>query len=228
MNGVEYYYIRNAQSDIIGLIDKNGATVASYTYDSWGKLISITDGSGKVITNDTTSVGYKNPYRYRGYRYDNETGLYYLNSRYYNPEWGRFLNADAIAGETGTLLSHNMFIYCLNNPVNMQDDGGYWPKWLKTATLVAGAALVVAATATLTVATGGLAAPVLVGAAAGFASSFTIDAGLQYLTTGKVNWEQSVASGAFGAISGVARRNYPKSWLSSCSKWRSSCGLDHL
>ncbi|MCM0651080.1 hypothetical protein NBE98_22230 [Clostridium swellfunianum] len=77
LNGVEYYYIRNAQGDIIGLFNKNGATGASYTYDSWGKLISIKDGSGTDITNNTSSVGYKNPYRYRGYRYD----TFYRSSR---------------------------------------------------------------------------------------------------------------------------------------------------
>ncbi|MDP4146929.1 MAG: DNRLRE domain-containing protein [Bacillota bacterium] len=82
LNGVEYYYIRNAQGDIIGLFDKTGATVASYTYDSWGKLISIKDGSGNNITNNTSSVGYKNPYRYREYRYDTETQLYYCATRF--------------------------------------------------------------------------------------------------------------------------------------------------
>ncbi|MDT8716234.1 AHH domain-containing protein [Clostridium sp. 19966] len=118
LNGVEYYYIRNGQSDIIGLFDKTGAQVVSYTYDTWGKLVSI-DGSLK----DT--VGIKNPYRYRGYRYDTETGLYYLQSRYYNPDWGRFINADAIAGIKGELLSHNAFIYCENNPISFYDHTGY-------------------------------------------------------------------------------------------------------
>jgi RHS repeat-associated core domain len=125
LNGVEYYYIRNAQNDIIGLIDKDGTQVASYTYDSWGKLISIKDGSGVDITNDTGSVGYKNPYRYRGYRYDTEAGMYYLNARYYNPEWGRFINADGITGTPGELLSENMFAYCANNPINREDPSGY-------------------------------------------------------------------------------------------------------
>lgn len=78
------------------------------------------------ITNTTTHVGYKNSYRYRGYRYDTETGLYYLQSRYYNPEWGRMLNADAVGGQVGDLLSHNVFSYCKNNPVNMHDPDGYW------------------------------------------------------------------------------------------------------
>jgi RHS repeat-associated protein len=120
LNGVEYYYIRNAQGDIIGLFDKTGAQVVSYTYDTWGKLISI-DGSLK------DSVGVKNPYRYRGYRYDTETGLYYLQSRYYNPEWGRFINEDGIIGQTGELLGHNLYVYTKNNPVNMSDKSGFRP-----------------------------------------------------------------------------------------------------
>ncbi|MGY0374231.1 RHS repeat-associated core domain-containing protein [Clostridium sp. JNZ J1-5] len=118
LNGTEYYYVRNAQGDIIGLFDKTGAQVVSYTYDSWGKLVSI-DGTMK------DSVGVKNPYRYRGYRYDTETGLYYLQSRYYNPEWGRFINADGIIGQTGELLGHNLFMYCKNNCVNGKDPSGF-------------------------------------------------------------------------------------------------------
>ena len=68
----------------------------------------------------------KNPYRYRGYRYDTETSLYYLQSRYYNPEWGRFLNADGYVGEIGNLMSFNMFAYCLNNPMTLYDPSGSW------------------------------------------------------------------------------------------------------
>ncbi|SHJ09847.1 RHS repeat-associated core domain-containing protein [Clostridium amylolyticum] len=125
LNGVEYYYIRNAQGDVIGLFDKNGVTVASYTYDSWGKLISIKDQNGVNVTNTVTHVGYKNPYRYRGYRYDVETQMYYLQSRYYNPEWGRFINADALIGNPGELLSHNLFAYCKDNPINYSDSDGF-------------------------------------------------------------------------------------------------------
>ena len=122
ING-DYYYIRNAQGDIIGLIDKNGAQVVSYSYDSWGKLISTT---GTLAA----TVGEKNPYRYRGYRYDTETALYYLQSRYYNPEFGRFINADALGGKVGELLSHNVFAYCQNDPVNFYDPNGFTKqKW---------------------------------------------------------------------------------------------------
>ena len=70
-------------------------------------------------------LGEKNPYRYRGYRYDNDTGLYYLNSRYYNPSWGRFINADGMIGSIGELLSCNMFVYCGNDQVNRYDPSGY-------------------------------------------------------------------------------------------------------
>jgi RHS repeat-associated protein len=75
-----------------------------------------------------SAVGAKNPYRYRGYRYDTETGLYYLQSRYYNPEWGRFLNADAIAGAVGELLGANVYAYTGNNPVSMSDPNGFRPE----------------------------------------------------------------------------------------------------
>ena len=122
LNGVEYWYIRNAQGDIIGLHDKDGVQIVSYIYDSWGKLVS-TSGTMK------DSVGEKNPYRYRGYRYDTETGLYYLQSRYYNPEWGRFINSDdvgVVTASLGDLTDKNLFAYCDNNPVMRVDDEGYF------------------------------------------------------------------------------------------------------
>ena len=120
-----YYYFRNGQGDIIGLFDGNGNIVARYSYDSWGNLLKITDGSGNDKTNDAAFVGYKNPLRYRGYYYDSETKLYYLQSRYYNPVWGRFLNADGIIGANGDLTSNNLFAYCSNNPVMFADPSGY-------------------------------------------------------------------------------------------------------
>jgi RHS repeat-associated protein len=103
--------------------------VVSYTYDTWGKLISTTGSLAGTI-------GVKNPYRYRGYRYDIETGLYYLQSRYYNPDWGRFINADGITGVEGELLTHNMFAYCVNNPVNMQDLSGFLHQYASYSSII--------------------------------------------------------------------------------------------
>jgi RHS repeat-associated protein len=104
------------------LINSAGIQVVSYTYSTWGEVLSIT---GSLAS----TVGQQNPYRYRGYRYDSETQLYYLQSRYYNPQWGRFVNADDTdtIGATEGLLTTNLFTYCVNNPVNMTDESGYWP-----------------------------------------------------------------------------------------------------
>ncbi len=123
-NGTHYYYVKNAQGDIIRILDESGTVVVEYTYDTWGKLIDI-DGPAK----DT--VGVLNPYRYRSYRYDTEMGFYYLNSRYYDPETGRFINADAINGFYGDLNTGNMFAYCNNNPASMYDIEGLYAYYLE-------------------------------------------------------------------------------------------------
>lgn len=122
-NGTQYYYIKNLQGDIIGILDNELNQVVKYDYDSWGKVIAITDATGTEIT-DQTHIGHINPYRYRSYRYDRETGLYYLQSRYYNPEWGRFLNADGLVATGQEPLGHNMYSYSYNNPINLTDKNG--------------------------------------------------------------------------------------------------------
>ncbi len=123
-NGAEYYYFRNAQNDIIGIINSSGTVVANYTYDSWGNHISITDGNGNNVASNPNHIANINPFRYRGYYYDTETGLYYLNSRYYDANVGRFLNADGYVSTGQGVLGYNMFAYCLNNPINMADYNG--------------------------------------------------------------------------------------------------------
>ncbi|HEY9062031.1 MAG TPA: DNRLRE domain-containing protein [Pseudobacteroides sp.] len=113
--------------------EDNGTDKIYYRYDASGMLVSmnlngaeyfyVRNGQGDIIALvDKSAI--ENPYRYRGYRYDTETGLYYLQSRYYNPEWGRFINADSFMGNKGEILSHNLFAYCLNNPVNYLDPDG--------------------------------------------------------------------------------------------------------
>ena len=86
-DGTAYYYLRNLQGDVLAIVDGTGKTLVEYAYDAWGKCSVVSDVSGK-------SLSTVNPYRYRGYYYDQETGLYYLNARYYDPEVGRFLSAD--------------------------------------------------------------------------------------------------------------------------------------
>jgi RHS repeat-associated protein len=115
--------LRTYNGDITGILDGSLKQVVSYTYDTWGKIVSIKDASGKEIT-DQNHIGHVNPYRYRSYRYDSETGMYYLQSRYYSPEWGRFINADGVADTARGIFSHNMYIYCDNNPVSRHDPYG--------------------------------------------------------------------------------------------------------
>ncbi|MCI5699953.1 MAG: RICIN domain-containing protein, partial [Lachnospiraceae bacterium] len=105
-SGGTYYYLHNQQNDIVGLIDSTGTQVVSYSYDSWGRLLGMTDSTEEQI-------GSKNPFRYREYFYDAETGLYYISSRYYDPEVGRWINEDSvIAGVGGSIQGYNMFAYC--------------------------------------------------------------------------------------------------------------------
>ena len=131
-NGTEYFYVKNAQGDVTGLVSTSGARVVTYTYDAWGNPLSTT---GSLAT----TLGEQNPLRYRGYVYDTETGLYYLQSRYYNPGWSRFINVDSQLNCSMDIGGCNAFAYCLNNPVNMADIDGHVPKWLSGAlTVVSG------------------------------------------------------------------------------------------
>ena len=126
LNGTRYFYCLNLQGDVVGLKTSSSydQLVVEYTYDPWGKLLNITDTSG-------TDIGALNPLRYRGYYYDTETGFYFLQSRYYDPTVGRFINADGqLSGVGGDMQGYNLFAYCQNDPVNMSDPTGHWPKWL--------------------------------------------------------------------------------------------------
>ena len=112
------HYLKNIQGDVEEIVDKNGNSVVKYAYNEWGKLLSVTGSMA-------AAVGRINPIRYRGYYYDSETGYYYLQSRYYDPEIGRFINADTFATTNIVgLLSGNMFAYCENNPVIYADYSG--------------------------------------------------------------------------------------------------------
>ena len=111
------------QGDIIGVYNSTGKKIGAYTYDAWGKC-SLSVANGNTILEDKV-VAFYNPFRYRGYYYDYETGYYYLQTRYYNPEWGRFLNADGYVSTGIGMLGYNMFAYC--NPVMLVDSEGTGP-----------------------------------------------------------------------------------------------------
>ena len=164
-----YYYTRNAQGDITGIVNASGTQVVAYTYDAWGNSLTIT---GELAT----TLGTLNPLRYRGYVYDTETGLYYLQSRYYNPAWGRFINADnesvLSASPNSATWDKNLFAYCDNNPVSRKDDGGaIWH--------------------------------VVIGAAVGGLVSGGMSALTNYLSGQQMDWGQIAIDTFFGAMGGI-------------------------
>ena len=161
-NGTVYYYITNLQGDVMSLERADGGSGASYAYDAWGNILAMSGTLAEL-----------NPLRYRGYVYDQETGFYYLNSRYYDPAVGRFINPDAAIGQVGNIKGNNMFTYALNNPVMYSDLTGNWPK---LSTVLAGVAAVAAivAVAAAVVATCGAAIPAV---AAGGSLALGLSAG---------------------------------------------------
>ena len=112
-----YYYHKNISGDIIGILDSNYNEVVKYVYDSWGVVLDIIDETD-------FNLGMKNPFRYRSYYYDEETELYYLNYRYYNPKIGRFINSDGIINANNDIISFNLFNYTSNNYNNYTDYNG--------------------------------------------------------------------------------------------------------
>lgn len=242
-NGATYYYYYNMQGDVIGLYDANLNSVVQYTYDSWGKVLSVTGSMADTL-------GQANPFRYRGYYYDSETGLYYLNSRYYDPITGRFINADGKISSGTDVLGANQYTYCGNNPVSRIDPSGEaWWHW------AIGAAVVVACAALTVVTAGGAAAGMAAVAAVGsgmaaastastVAAGAFIGASIAYGTAviaaastsnsakefnDKGNWG-TIASTALGAISGAAHAysasNSGSTKSLSKSKFKSSSKLD--
>ena len=153
------------QGDVTAVYDTSGILKAEYIYDAWGIC---------TVTVDVDGIGTLNSIRYRGYYYDSEIGLYYLQSRYYNPEWGRFISADNYPSTGQGLTGNNMFAYCGNNPVSRADNSGeFWVTAVLVSALVAGTI------------------------------SAVTDAVIQAATTGEVDAGQVLIAGVSGAISGA-------------------------
>ena len=169
--GADYYHIRDGLMCIIGLVDANGGAVVNYKYDSWGKLISITGSMSETLGKD-------NPYRFKGYYYDDETRMYYLKSSYYQPEICRFISADTIEvlDCQGDLNDKNLYAYCDNNPVMRVDTGGQI--WITLGIMAAG---------------GGIG--MVIGAAS---SAIT-----QYMFNGEINWKSVGVAAVGGFVSGA-------------------------
>ena len=169
-----YYYVLNAQGDVIALLNANGTLAASYNYGAWGNY-SVHGADGKKTT-DATFIGHINPLRYRGYYYDRETRLYYLQSRYYDFVNCRFINADTFATtDANGFLSANMFAYCENNPIMRVDADGE-------------------------------VAHVIVGAIIGAALGAGLEVLSQLATGTKltdINWSSVAVEGALGAVSSL-------------------------
>ena len=116
-NGNDYFFRRTVNGDIIAILNTSGEVVVTYEYDPWGNILST---SGSLAS----TLGADNPFRYRGYYYDNESGLYYLQTRYYDAAVGRFINADGFTSTGQGFLGNNMYAYCLNNPISYTDPSG--------------------------------------------------------------------------------------------------------
>ena len=179
-----YYYILNLQGDVVQIIDANGVMQAEYIYSPWGEIISAEGDLAEI-----------NPLRYRGYYYDSETGFYYLQSRYYDPENHRFINADTYAStDSGDAIACNMFAYCQNNPVMLGDENGEIAGWLVRA--IVGAAVGAITGAISALVTGGSAKDVLSSAAVGFVTGGIVGA------TGSMKAGKIVGRAVASAING--------------------------
>lgn len=139
LNGTKYLYKKNIQGDVIGILNDSGVEIGKYVYDAWGNHKIVIQNNVKEVAISEIEEYTKNkqilelnPIRYRSYYYDVETKLYYLNSRYYDPEIGRFINSDDISYlDSSTLNGLNLYAYCGNNPINNIDTSGFG--WFKNA-----------------------------------------------------------------------------------------------
>ena len=204
-----YFYRRDCQGNIIAILDSVGAVVVKYKYDAWG------NHEAEVASEDYVALAEINPFRYRGYYYDSETDLYFLQTRYYDPEVGRFISRDSIEyADPETICGLNLYAYCGNNPVMNVDPTGcswmdtWWGKllgWITTAALVVGAVVMIGVVAAGVVASGGLLGTVLVGAGvgilAGVGGSIATQGGLTNI--GNINPWSVALSGAIGGVIGA-------------------------
>ena len=202
-----YLYRKNVFGDVTEIYSDNGTLVGKYSYTAFGECIVKVNEGG---------IAEKNPIRYRGYYYDEETGLYYLKSRYYDPVTGRFITIDDISYiDPETINGLNLYAYCGNNPVmRIDENGNAWWHWIVGV-------LIVVASVALSVVTAGIAAPItaalgsgllgaivggaVAGAIGGAITAFGISVATQGIKTGftNIDWKQVGIQTAIGALSGA-------------------------
>ena len=174
-DGEIYYYVTNLQGDVISILNSSRMPVVQYTYNAWGQVMEVTGSMANTL-------GQQNPLRYRGYVYDTETALYYLQSRYYDPEMGRFINADIYVSTSQTVMGHNMFAYCGNNPVqNIDTKGEFFFTAIGSLTGFAGSALVATVNNIVTGSNDDIITAGIYGAAGGAIAGAGVDAALVVL-----------------------------------------------
>ena len=205
-NGTRYFYQRNIQGDITSIYNESGTLVAKYVYDAYGRHKVLNASLEEDL--DTSSIGNLNPFRYRGYYYDRVLGLYFLTSRYYDPETCRFISPDVISilDETrSTINGLNLYMYCMNNPIMMVDPSGYMPKWLSTTLKITAGVAIIAGCVVGSILTGGALSVALAGAAIGAAAG-GVGAGIATAVSGgDINdfANAFLMSTAAGAVSGA-------------------------
>ena len=191
-NGTPYSYVKNLQGDIVAILDSNKNVVVNYVYDAWGRPIKK---EGSLVA----TLGTVQPFRYRGYVYDEETGLYYLRSRYYDSGVCRFINSDSIIVEN-IILGQNQYIYSKNDPIQYGDEDGAF--WKKLAGIVVGAVTVVASVAIAA------ACPTPLGmAAAGAVMGLGTEIGSALLFDKETSVADVLSSTVTGAIEGLIPGN---------------------
>lgn len=207
VNGKDYFYDRDILGNINAIIDSAGTTLVSYAYGDFGAVTETIADS-----DEARLVAKVNPFKFKGYFFDNETGFYYLKSRYYSPELGRFISADGEIGQVGDTMVMNLFAYCRNNPINLSDEGGNWPSW---ATKLCIGLAIIAICAIAVVATGGFGASCIatsmlvgavkgavIGAVTGAVTGVIQGAITEGIKTG--SWEGALKGALSGAIDGAA------------------------
>ena len=199
-NGENYVYRTDIQGNIIAILDSDGDVVVEYKYDAWGN---------QLATGNSTLASI-NPFRYRSYYFDTETGLYYLQTRYYDPETGRFLNIDKICNaDSAAINGLNLWAYCGNNPVMGYDPYGTWDwgRFWKGFAIVAVAAVAIAVTVA-TLGTGSVVGGAIVAGTVGAAGDMFSQAVIEDKDFSEINYGQVAISGVTSALSAIPGVGY--------------------